>query len=78
MATCLVQCMKLNGHWHFDRKSLQETIVVVIVGALAIGVFLGVIHVMSPSSSSEGESSPQAAEAAPPALEDEPEPSPPG
>ncbi|HWM27662.1 MAG TPA: hypothetical protein VNQ14_04335 [Woeseiaceae bacterium] len=70
--------MKHNDHWHFDRKSLQETIVVVIVGALAIGVFLGVIHVMSPGSASEGESAPQAAEAAPPAVEDAPEPAPPG
>jgi hypothetical protein len=70
--------MKRRGHWNFDRKSLQETIVVVIVGALAIGVFLGVIHVMSPSSPSQGESAPQTAESAPLDVEDAPESPPPG
>jgi hypothetical protein len=57
-----------------NRKSLQETIVVVVVAALAIGVFLGVIHMMAPGGSSEGESSPQTAETAAPAAEDEPQP----
>jgi Na+/H+-dicarboxylate symporter len=61
-----------------NRKSLQETIVVVVVGTLAIGVFLGVVRVMAPGNSSQGESPPQAAETAPPAVEDVSEPAPPG
>jgi len=60
------------------RKSLQETIVVVVVGTLAIGVFLGVVRVMAPGDSSQEESSPQAAETAPPAVEDDLQPPPPG
>ena len=61
-----------------NRKSLQETIVVVVVGTLAIGVFLGVVRVMAPGNSSQGESSPQTAETAPPAVEDVPQSPPPG
>ena len=53
--------MKQDSFWRF-RLSARETVVALIVGALAIGVFLGVIHVMAPDSASPEASAPQATE----------------
>ena len=59
--------MKQDSFWRF-RLSIRETVVAVVVGALAIGVFLGVIHVMAPDSRSPEASTPQATETAPAAA----------
>jgi Na+/H+-dicarboxylate symporter len=66
---------KLNEPRRFLGMTMRETIFVVVVSALAIGVFLGVIQVMAPDNPSQAESSPQAAEApttaGPPAAADD-------
>jgi hypothetical protein len=58
----------LKDRWRFVRMPAREAIVVVVVSALAIGVFLGVIQAMAPDDSSQGESSPQTTETAPSAV----------
>ena len=63
----LMDEMKQDSFWRF-RLSARETIVAFVVGALAIGVFLGVIHVMAPDSASPEASAPQATETAPAAA----------
>ena len=57
--------MKQDSFWRF-RLSVLETVVAVVVGALAIGIFLGVIRVMAPNSGSS--EAPPAAQAAPAAT----------
>lgn len=47
--------------WRF-RMSLRESIVAIVVGVLAIALFLGVIRVMSPDSPSPGADAAPAAE----------------
>ena len=59
---------------NLQRTSLREAIVVVIVSALTIGVFLGVVHVMGPDKPSQAESS-QQTPAAPASPEDAVSPS---
>lgn len=58
-----------NEPGRFKRTSLHETIVIVVVGALAVGLFLGIVRVMTPGNSSREESSPQATESAPSAVD---------
>ena len=66
-----------QSFWRF-RMSLRETLVAFVVGALAIVVFLGVVHVMSPNSSPgtvapEASATAPAAESDPAAYEEDPE-----
>lgn len=59
---------KRNDRWRFIRMPVKDTILVVVVSALAIGVFLGVIQAMAPDDSSQAGSSPQTAETTPSAV----------
>ena len=59
--------MKKDSFWRF-RLSVRETVVAVVVGALAIGIFLGVIPVMAPNAGSPEANAPPAAQAAPAAT----------
>ena len=61
--------LKPNGRWRIFRTTLRETVVIVVVSALAIGVFFGVIRVMSPDNSSQEAVAPQSAETTPPPLD---------
>ncbi len=58
--------------WRF-RMSLRESIVAIVVGVLAIGLFLGVIRVMAPDSPSEGTGTPPTTETGPPEPAEYPE-----
>ena len=51
-----------------SRMLSRETLIAAVVGALAIGVFLGLIHVMAPESPSAEGAAPQAEVSAPDAL----------
>jgi Na+/H+-dicarboxylate symporter len=59
---------KLNDRWRLIRIPVREAIVVVVVSALAISVFLGVIQAMAPDNSSQAESAPQSTETTPSAV----------
>ena len=50
------------------RMTSRETLIAAVVGALAIGVFLGVIRVMAPESPSPEATAPQASASAPAAM----------